>query len=342
MPQAAPVLTEPAPSPAPAPVLTPEPAPKPDVKPADLKDLSEPKTDAKPVTVFDKDDGAIKDPEPKTGAFPEDWREQLAGGDEKLLGELKRFKSPKSVVDSWASGRQKIRSGELKSTLPPDADDATKAAWRKEHGLPEKAEDYVYTPPKGMENFKLDDAGKERIGELQKSFFESGATKQTWDKAVEWYNQQVLDAAEETVARDAADMDAFEDAFRTEMGMNFRPAVKQIDTFLVAELGEDLASDIYNARLPDGTLLGNNIGVMRFISKMADHAGTELIDPGQPRTGVSIDQEIAEIEQIMSTNNAQYYNGIAPNSGGKTYQNRLLELYEIKERRSGRRREAAE
>ncbi len=290
------------------------------------------------ATAFDAPhDPDPKDPAPNTGDFPETWREKLAGDDDELLRELNRFKSPKAVIDSWRAGRQRIRSGELKAALPENATDEQKANYRKAHGLPDKPEAYEYKPPAGMEEFALDEGGKEQIAVLQKAAFDNGMSPQAWNAVTGWYNAQVQRAAEETASRDAGDKDAFEDAFRSEMGLRYRPAVKQIDDFLVAEVGEDLASSLYHARLPDGSLLGNNLAVMRLISKMADLNGTEILETGDRQmSGTSIEGEMAELEAIMSTDINKYYRGIAPNTGGKTYQQRYTQLLAEKEKRASK------
>ena len=90
----------------------------------------------------DADDGdgdGDGDGEGITATWPEDWRVQIAGEDEKALKQLGRYQSP---ADIWTKARaleQRITSGELKdySPFPEKGSDDDKAAWRANNQIPE-------------------------------------------------------------------------------------------------------------------------------------------------------------------------------------------------------------
>ena len=83
--------------------------------------------------------------------WPEDWREKLSAGDEKLLGQLKRFASPINVATSWRDAHKKLSSGEHKRwSLPDGADDEAIASWRTERGIPAEAAGYLTNLPDGL------------------------------------------------------------------------------------------------------------------------------------------------------------------------------------------------
>ena len=67
-------------------------------------------------------------------AWPQDWRDQLAGGDEKLVKRAQRYASPRDVWNALVAAQNRISSGELKSVLPKDAKPEEIAAWRTEQG----------------------------------------------------------------------------------------------------------------------------------------------------------------------------------------------------------------
>src|SRR5690606_3113955 len=68
---------------------------------------------------------------------PDDWRERIAGDDEKCLQSLRRYQS----VDNWVKANrnlaQQIKTGMLRATLPENPSDAELAAFRKSWGIPD-------------------------------------------------------------------------------------------------------------------------------------------------------------------------------------------------------------
>ena len=97
----------------------------------------------KPNTVVNTDDKAA--PAPPT--WPADWRDQMASAlpeaeRAKELERLKRFNSPNEVYKSNRELESRMSSGEFKRPLPKDATPEQLSAWRKENGIPEKAEEY--------------------------------------------------------------------------------------------------------------------------------------------------------------------------------------------------------
>src|ERR1051325_5940204 len=78
----------------------------------------------------------------------EDWRERMvaklpAAEREKELARLRRFASPENVYRSFRETERLRSSGQLKPALSEGATPEEVAAFRKDHGIPETAEDYV-------------------------------------------------------------------------------------------------------------------------------------------------------------------------------------------------------
>jgi hypothetical protein len=82
------------------------------------------------------DKGADKGAEP-------DWRARWPATTRRLPKRLARFPGPADLSKSFRSLEQKLSSGEFKKPLAENATPEEKATWRKENGLPEKAEEYV-------------------------------------------------------------------------------------------------------------------------------------------------------------------------------------------------------
>src|SRR5215831_3317501 len=83
--------------------------------------------------------------DPVAKAFPESWREDLAGGDKAFRKTLDRFDNPAALAKAYKELTARLSSGDLKATRPPP-DNATAeqiALWRGEQGLPQSAAAYV-------------------------------------------------------------------------------------------------------------------------------------------------------------------------------------------------------
>src|SRR3546814_8835582 len=79
---------------------------------------------------------------PVKATWPDDWREQMAAGDEKELKRLQRCTPPLTMRKSQRALEQKLSSGVFKKAIGPDATPEHNAAWRQEQGILEQHEEY--------------------------------------------------------------------------------------------------------------------------------------------------------------------------------------------------------
>jgi len=234
--------------------------------------------------------------------FPEDWRQQIAGDDEKALGQLGRYKTP---ADIWTKARaleQRITSGELKevSVFPGEGTDEEKGAWRELNNVPEAADKYTLTR-------ELDDTAKAQLegffGHAHANNFNNDAVNSMLD-----YFYQKLEADDDAV--DAADKDrgqATEDALRAEWGKEYRGHMNRIEG-LIDLVGEGAGNALQEARMPDGSMLKDNAAVQQFLLDMAltyNPAGT--LTPGGGGSIIDgIEDELATIRKTMKTDRKTY------------------------------------
>ena len=86
---------------------------------------------------------AIDKVRPKgNGAFPDNWRQAIAGDNADELKQLERYSTPQDVWKKARALEVRLSSGELRSNLPKDATPEQTATWRKENGVPEAPEKY--------------------------------------------------------------------------------------------------------------------------------------------------------------------------------------------------------
>lgn len=290
-PAAAPAAPAPSPSPAPA---APAPAPA--------------------AAKADGDDGKAK-PD-----WPDDWREKASKGNAKVRDRLGRYASPVDAVDALIAAQDRIRSGEVKPVLPKDAKPEEITAWRKEHGIPEKADDY------DLKGVKLDDSDKPFIAEVLKAGHAAHMTPEVAKAVVSVWPELKKQAFDAQSERDQQAAQASEDALRAEWGTDFRRHMNLIHGLLDGSGSQKLKDSFLFGRLADGTPIGSSPEVLKMLLGVAlrDNPTGIVVPGGTGDQGKAIDSEIGEIEKAMRTDRAAY-------NKNEKMQKRYLELLQAKE-----------
>lgn len=238
--------------------------------------------------------------------WPTDWREKLAGDNDKLAKRLARFTSPEALLKSWQSLEQKLSSGEYKRTLPDDASDEDKAAWRKENGIPDAPDGYTLPEIKGHE---WSDADKQIAGTFLADLHAANTPQPVAEAALKWYANFQAQRMEAIADLDRTDTEAREDALRTEWGpKDYRPHIKlATQTFQDDEfISPDLRSLLASARTPDGRRVILHPDFTRFLAER----GLERRGPGgliSGEQGARMGGRLDEIRKIRDTDIDRYY-----------------------------------
>lgn len=239
----------------------------------------------------------------ETTAWPEDWRDKLAGGDDKLKNLLSRYTAP----DAFAKAFKELRAAydsrkpakDETAELPENPTDEQLAAWRKAKGVPEKPEDYEIEMPEGKE---LSDAEQEIIADFTKAMHEKNMPADTVKVISGWF----LDY-EDMVAQKNADrayqarLDT-EEKLRAEWGPDYRPNVNLMSNVLQEHLGSN-ASTFLQTQLMDGTRIGDNEVFVRLMADLARKVGgstAELYTTDVHTTGTSLETRKAELMKMMN------------------------------------------
>lgn len=289
-----------------------DPAPKPAAKPADVLDTGDPATNPKPG---DKPAAAA--------AFPEDWRQQIAGEDAKFLKELGRFASPKALADSYREMANKISKGEFKRPLAADATPEQVAEWRKENDIPAEAKGYDLS---GVE-YVIGDADKPLVEDFSTAIHEQNLTNKQMNAVLNWY----YGAQEKQVSAIAAhDVDIAKNAIaemKQEWGGEYEANKTSVLNYLNATMPEGSVDELLLARTPSGALVKNNPAMLRWIVGQAmerDPAAT-VVTQGGARGAQAIDDELASISKARKENPDAYFKN-------EKMQSRERELLDAKEK----------
>ena len=236
--------------------------------------------------------------------WPDNWRELIAGEDEKTLKQLQRYSAPDDVYKKARSLEQKLSSGEYKMSLSESPTDDELKEFRQINGIPETPEGYDLTFDDGR---VIGEADKPIIDEFLKESHERHKTPEQVKADIQWYFSLQERQAEEMAQKDAQIMDATEDELRAEFGNNYRRELAITENFL-ATAPESLRGEIATARLPDGTPLGSHKDFIMWMNHLAREmnpagmlTGVDGADPGKGLT-----DRINEIKHIMRTDKARY------------------------------------
>lgn len=213
-------------------------------------------------------------------AWGDDWREKLAGSDEKALATLKRYKTPEDWTKAGLEAQNRIRSARLSDDPMPDATKNPEEAriWRAERGIPDEATDYKLDAVVEALGGDIPDAEKPLFADYMQYAHANGIGQKDLDKNLKWYANFARAQQEETAAADKKNAAEVSGALKAEwkgdhdanMGLAERAAGAVLD----AESGS-----LFDARLPDGRRVGDVPGIV----KMFHRAGVILY--GEPVEG---------------------------------------------------------
>jgi hypothetical protein len=253
--------------------------------------------------------------------WPADWREKIAGGDAKELEQLKRQGSP---VDLWKKARaleQKLSSGEYKRDLPKDATPEQVKEWRAERGIPEAPAGYLdkLTLPDGV---VLGEADKPMAAAFAEAAFDGSIDPAQYSKLVAKYYDLQDKMAQQRAEADHAYKLKAEEELRGEFGGEFHGNLNRVKN-LLAGMPEGAAANLLGGRLGDGTVIGDNPGVIKWLSSIArELLPTNTMLPVSADNGKSVDSRLTELKALLKDRQSEYYKG--PNANKLQEEYRLL------------------
>lgn len=264
-----------------------------------------------------------------TATWPEDWRVKLAGEDKGYLKTLERFTDPTALAKAYRELQTKVSSGQVKTALKADASPEEAATWRRENGIPEKADDYKVELPDGI---VFGEADKPVIDAFKTTAFEANMTPDQVNKALGWYGKYQEEIQTRQFEADTAFKAKVEDELRAEWGPAYRTEIKGIDNFLSAA-PDGLAQQLLAARTPDGSLVGNDPRFLKWMASLVREVNpmASLVPAGTSDPGKLGAARIAEIETKMRTDPQGYWK----NPGLQEEYGQLLEAREKLKSRAG-------
>jgi len=234
------------------------------------------------------------------------WRDQMAGEDKQFRTRLERFKDPTAFAQSYRSLETKLSSGEYKKALPEGATAEETATWRKENGIPDKADAYLekLALPNGIVTGEED---KPILADFATLAHGKNWTPGQFNEAVSWYfetqNKQV--AAQQAADRDY--MTTAEEQLHTSWGADYR-ANKNVIGSVRDSMPESLQSRLMSGRTADGKMIGNDPEFLNWIVQVGRemNPAATLLPAGTTDPNKGVDAELAAIRELRRNDPDKY------------------------------------
>jgi hypothetical protein len=264
---------------------------------------------AKPAEGAAKPADEAKPAEPVKPAWPDNWRQIMSGGDEKMLKQLERYSSPNDV---WAKAKTletDLSSGKFKSVKPfPDkGTPEEQTAWRAENGIPEAPDKYDIKLGEGI---VIGEADKPLIDDFLKFAHAKNVPQAEANAAVQWYFDFAERQAQERHDADMQAKQTFEDTMRAEWGPEYRPNINAINAIM--DMGpKGLKDRLLQGRLADGTPLGSDPDFLRLMSNIARTVNpvTTLTPGAGANMAQAIADELTTLKGLMADRSSEYWKG---------------------------------
>lgn len=227
-------------------------------------------------------------------------RETLAGGDDKLLKQLERYKSVDAISKMVKEARQAAQNAGKPLTLSDKATEDEIKAYRDAYGIPAEAKDY---PGDFRSDYKATDADNAILGEFKASMHAKNVPPAAAAAALEWYQdfataqQQELDGNMAKIARET------QASLRAEWGGEYDGNIGAVQELMTTHLGKEGFDRMMGMRLMDGSRLQDDPAFVKMMAQIgSDYYGSNAIYNGDIETTAKTVQE--RIDELLLLRNS--------------------------------------
>ncbi len=240
---------------------------------------------------------------PKGYTWPENWRDEMSGGDDKIKALLARYTSPSAAAKAFRDLRTTYDSRDTKKDPSPDLPENPTpeqlSAYRKAKGIPETADDYQIAAPEGVE---LSDDDRAVIADFAKAMHSKNMPADVVREMSVWffdYQDTIAQKQAENAYKTRTDT---EERLRQEWGPDYRANVNLMSNVLQEHLGTT-AGEFLSTTLSDGSRLGDNetfIRMMAEISRKIGGSTADLYSSDVHTSGQSLEARKTELMRMMN------------------------------------------
>lgn len=288
--------------------------------------MSEEITEVPPEEATDKEIvEETKEPVKEAAKAPEkevSWRDQIT--DEKLRTQADRYETPTAMLENI----NKLQ-GEVSQRIKVPGEGAAEEdvqKFRKAMGIPETVAEYVVPPPEGVEEWPEFD--QQLISSIAEIALANNIPAKSFSDFVIGYTKIAAEAQGNLDKQAEGFRKESDDLLTKEWGSD-----NDANRNIVAQVRENHADDEFKAllneaRLQDGTFVGDHPAMMRFLAKFgrATQEGSLMVG-ASPSEVASIDDQIKQIEKENPIGSEGYMS--------RSVQSKLTALYDKKYGKEG-------
>lgn len=248
---------------------------------------------------------ATDDPAARWTATRTGWAKE----DQAKQNWLGRYVSVEAALDAAWNAQQRL--AQTRSTAPPENATAEQlTAWRKDNGIPEKADGYW----DAVKELKIEEGDKEIIAPYLPVMHELNLTPAQAQKLITFRQSEMERQIDERHQADVTLRGQVEEELRGEWGSNYKANTNGIKAFLLANFGEEGMDQVMNARTPDGDPLLGKVGVLRALVQLSHSAngGPVTITTASGTTIADLKGATArkaELVKLMGDEGSVYWKG---------------------------------
>ena len=280
-------------------------------------------------TSIETENGEPTEPKPDGN----DWaavRTRIANGDEKVLNRLSRYGTLDEAIKAGVEAQNKIAAGMAKGAKVPTSEstEAEIKAYREANGVPDTPKDYKIELPDGFVLGEADQPVADAFVEVaHKHNLPPAAVNEIIAKQLEYQNSVM---AEQQQADDKQKVFAEETLMSDEVWGSEAPANINMINQMLSSAPSGVKEQLMSARLTDGTLLGNDVNTLRWLSTTArtlNPYATVTPNAGQS-SAETVSNELAKLNTMMGDKTSEYWKGPNADTNQKKYRD-LIAMQEL-------------
>jgi hypothetical protein len=235
--------------------------------------------------------GAGGDPTPTwLQSSPEDWRQQIAGDDEKKLKRLERFTDINHYLSNTFDEHDRLRQGELSGARPEGDDETALNEWREANGIPV---DGTYNM-QFSDGVEVMDEDRRIIDAVMPIAHAADVSEATLNALAEGMLKARATEVDNLIAQDGLDAQQREQMLRDQWKGDYDVNMQAVENLLTRELPEDLQKVFRQARGADGKGLFNNPAVVAMFAKLERTINPMSTIPGGGNNDVATARQIVD------------------------------------------------
>lgn len=234
----------------------------------------------------------------------DDWKQKLAGEDEKILKNIEKYKSPTDLAKGYLELQKKFSETRPIPQLPKDATPEQVKEYREKLGIPESPDKYEIK----LDGVVIGDYDKPVVDAWLEKAHAANMTPAQVNQTLQSYFEVQNKIQSDINQKAEAQNKEFEKTLQKEWGVDYSSNLNLVASHLQKELGNDLFQKLSRAQAPDGTFLINDAKLLNHFLGQAKSLGTNnTITPSNSDT-TSLLSRKAELDKIASTDARTWFN----------------------------------